>query len=391
VIAQDFFPKIGGAHLWLYEIYRRWPTPVTVLTRSYDEPAAMAVAQAEFDGRSHGALSIKRADIAMGDISLLAKRCWVRFARMVRILRDLSGAGASTVHCLRSFPEGVAGLLHKIRGGRGTRLVVYAHGEEVLIAQSSRQLRLLATLVYRHADLIIANSRSTEALVRSLCPKANIVCIHPGVDAAAYVRPREEVARFRSQWNWPAGTVVVSTIARMEPRKNHAAVIRAVAALRLEGLPLAYVCGGDGEERAALIRLVQELQLEPWVHFTGALSDDQKILTYCASDLYAMPSIRVGEVIEGFGIVFLEAAAAAIASVCGNSGGQSEAVRDGETGLVIDGLQAQQVRKAIETLVRDPALRQKMGLQAVAWAREHDWSKLTASVQQAVLAHAGRP
>ncbi len=384
VISQDFFPQIGGAHLWLYQTYRRWPNPVTLLTRQYGSDPAEREAQASFDAADHGVLRIERVEGAIGEINLLDPACRKRFAAVARSVRALSRGRRTTLHCLRSFPEGFVGLLCKLRAPLTTRLVMFAHGEEVLVAHSSGQLRLMAKAAYRCADLVIANSRSTADLVRQLCPRARIVCIHPGVDAAKFERAPEDTAAFRKQWGWSEQTVIVSTVARMEPRKNQAAVLRAVAALRKEGLPVSYVCGGDGAERPRLIELARELGIQQWTSFPGALEEERKILTYGASDLYAMPSVRAGEMIEGFGIVFLEAAAAGRPSVCGNVGGQAEAVMDGKTGFVVDGLNDEQVRNAIRKLALDPGLRHEMGVEARSWANQHDWSLLAPAVLAAV-------
>ncbi len=390
VITQDFFPKIGGAHYFLYEVYRRWPAPVLLLTRPYEDSPQESAAQAEFDCRSHGSLRIVREDMAIGEIDFLKSSSRRRIGAVVRHVLTLAAGRPVTLHCLRAFPEGLVGLLSKLRRPLSTRLVVYAHGEEVLVARSSRQLKFIASLVYRFADLVIANSRSTEALVRGLAPRAVVACLHPGVDAAAYVCPRNEIEAFRAQWGWPPETIVASTISRMETRKNQSAVIAAVAALRKEeGLPLAYVCAGDGEERPRLVELATALGVAPWVRFPGAVSEKEKVLTFAASDIHVMPSIRVGEMIEGFGIVFLEAAAAGVPSICGNIGGQPEAVLDGETGLVVDGTDPVSVRRAILRLAADAPMRARMGQAAQARARELDWNKVAAAVSSAVARGAG--
>jgi phosphatidylinositol alpha-1,6-mannosyltransferase len=383
-LLQDFFPKIGGAHLWIYEAYRRWPSPVRILTRRFDDSAAEISDEAAFDKRDHGALRIFRDDIAVFDINLLSGQCLRKFMRIVGKIRELAGSEPATIHCLRAFPEGLAGLLSKLRHPGSTGLVTFAHGEEILVAKSSRQLKFIASTVYRFSDLVIVNSKSTEALVRELCPKARIKCIHPGVDAHAFLRDKNAVEQHRKSWQWPTDTVVVSTVARMEPRKNQATVIRAIAELRREGLPLAYVCGSNGEERANLVNLASALGIQEWVRFTGVLTDDERALTYGASHIYAMPSIEFGQMTEGFGIVFLEAAAVGIPSVAGNVGGQAEAVLDGKTGIVVDGLDLSQVKAAIKRLALDAPLRDQMGQEGIKWAKEHDWSVVSEQIQLAI-------
>jgi len=254
----------------------------------------------------------------------------------------------------------------------------------VLIARTSRQLRWMAQRAYQGSDLVIANSENTRRLVLELCPAARVTVIHPGVDVAAFACDTRVVREYRARWNWPADTVIVGTLARMEPRKNHAMVIRAVSELRAQGLPAAYVCAGEGPEKDRLMKLAAELRLTPWVHFPGQVPEQEKALFFLASDMFAMPSIRRGEMIEGFGIVFIEAAAAGLPAICGNSGGQAEAVLDGRTGLVVDGGDLAQVKAAIARLATDQGLRREMGRSAKAWAARHDWQEVARSTVEEI-------
>jgi len=382
VVSFDFFPQIGGAHTWLYEVYRRWSSEVALLTVRYSHAHEEQERQREFDARDHGAMTIARAARPVHQVDLLDPRSLWAFASHVRAIERLrrGGSGRASrgaplrLHALRAFPEGFSAYLYRLAHPRSTRLITYAHGEEVLVAATSRQLRLMARRVYAASDLVIANSENTRQIVRNLCPTARIECIHPGVEVADFARTVGEVERYRAQWPWPRDTVIVCTLARMEPRKNHAAVIRAVSQLRREGLSIALVCGGDGPEKDALVGLARSLGVGDSVLFTGSIAEREKPLMYCASDIYAMPSVQVGEMIEGFGIVFLEAAAAGLPVVCGNSGGQPEAVLDGRTGWVVDGRRMESVVGAIKRLVRDAAERARMGQAARVWAAEHDWA-----------------
>jgi len=86
--------------------------------------------------------------------------------------------------------------------------------------------------------------------------------------------------------------------------------------------------------------------------------------------------VQIGEMIEGFGIVFLEAAAAGVPSICGDSGGQTEAVKNGETGLVVDGRDPAIIAAALRTLAVDTELRQRMGRNGRRWAADFDWARV---------------
>lgn len=377
VITQDFFPTIGGAHLWLYEVYKRWPSPVTILAQDYRRDPELALQQRRFDCLPHGSATILRKDLYINEISLFDLRCLFKYATVLHSLRSIVNDHQLNLHCIRAFPEGIAAAAYKMIFRRLCRLVVYAHGEELLVAKTSRQLRSLTRWTYASADLIIANSRSTEQLVLDLCPGARVCVIHPGVDMAAFQISDQERKACRLRWNWPEETVVLVTMARLEPRKNHAAVIEVMAELRGQGFPLAYVIGSDGEERANLASRIHRLGLTPWVKMTGYLTDEERICTLAAADIHVMPSVKAGPMIEGFGIVFLEAAAVGIPSIAGNTGGQIEAVQHWQTGLVVDGSNAVRLREAIITLVQNKILRDQLGANGKLWARENDWRNIS--------------
>lgn len=385
VISQDFLPGIGGAHTWIYEVYRRWPTPVTVLARTEADRPNEARKTQEFDGEAHGSLRIRRVIPPTGDFSILKRQCVASYWSQMSSLRLHSGKGGAVIHCLRAIPDGLAGALFRRMFPRSTRLIIYAHGEEILITRTSRQLSYFASLAYSTADLVIANSRNTQGLLADLFPKSSrSTCIHPGVDIERYRPESARVSRYRESFGWPPGTPIVTTLGRMEPRKNHVMGIRALARLHGEGLRFGYVCAGDGEERVELVRLAAELKVQEWVRFPGAVPELEKSLLFAASDVFLMASIRVGEMIEGFGIVFLEAAAAGVPSICGSSGGQPEAVLDGRTGLVVNGDSLEEVVIALRKLLSDESLRARMGAGARVWAQQNSWDAIAARTRQAV-------
>jgi phosphatidylinositol alpha-1,6-mannosyltransferase len=390
VISQDFLPKIGGAHTWLYESYRRWESPVRLLTQTYSKDSRIAQAERQFDRAQHGSVEVLREITPPRVLGLLDLSCWKSYAGQLRSIRRLAGGKPVVVHCLRAFPDGFAGALYKLSHRRSTVLVLYAHGEEVLIAQTSGQLGLMAKCAYAAADLIIANSESTRRLVNQLHPNDRTVCVHPGVDPVSFQVPGEQAARYRASWGWPSGTVVLSTMARMEPRKNHRMGIEVLQKLRSEGVPLAFVCAGEGEERLRLEQMAKAAALQEWIRFPGAVGERQKRLLFAASDIYAMPSIQVGEMIEGFGIVFLEAAAAGVPAVCGNTGGQPEAVLDRKTGIVVDGRDLSAVASAVGDLATHPELRRYMGEQGRLWAAQHAWEHVVDRTREAIDAALNR-
>src|SRR5205085_10416083 len=112
--------------------------------------------------------------------------------------------------------------------------------------------------------------------------------------------------------------------------------------------------------------LVKRAAGDPDVHFLGRVDDDMLPRVYAAADVFSMCCRErwFGLEAEGFGIVFMEAAACGVPSVAGRSGGSHEAVADGETGFVVDPHDAGGVRAALDRLLRDDALRERLGAAA---------------------------
>lgn len=390
LVSYDFPPMIGGAHSWLYEIYRRWPTDVDVLTAKYSKSENEASRQRSFDSTDHGALRIARTADTTHQIDLRSyhylRSLWRQASEIGRLAgnRRSSGPEVGVIHALRAFPEGVAAWLCWRRNRRARRLVTYVHGEEILVSQTSRQLAMLANRVYQDSDLVIANSENTRKILAAAFSGIESVSIHPGVDIKRFSQVGDLREAYRIARGWPPETVVVLTLARMEPRKNHAMVIRAITKLRAEGLPLGLICGGDGPERKALETLAHELGVASWVQFVGSIAEEEKPSLFSSADIFAMPSVSVGAMIEGFGIVFLEAAAAGLPTVCGNSGGQREAVLNGKSGFSVDGESLEAVAQAIKLLAQDSDLRHTLGDAGRKWAAENDWEILSEKVQSAV-------
>lgn len=366
--------------MWLYEVYRRWRRKVTVLTLEPGKDDAERSAALEFDSADHGALRISRSLHPIRSLSVASPAFWRACVHQLAAIKR-AGVGGHRIrlHVLRAFPEGIVGWFSKRLAPRRVTLVTYAHGEEILVARTSRQLEWFTRRIYRDSDVVIANSRNTSRMVRELAPEACVEVIHPGVDAEAYELPADEVHAARARWGWRPETLVLVTVARMEARKSQATVIRAVAELVAEGVKIAYVCAGSGPEERRLHALATELGIADRVRFTGLVSDREKRLIFAAADVHAMPAVRAGEMIEGFGIVFIEAAAAGIPSICGNSGGQLEAVQDGITGIAVDGNDQAAVTNAIRRLALDPAMRQELGRNGRAFAARHDWARVVAS------------
>lgn len=387
IFSLDFFPKFGGAHHWLYKVGKYWPEPTIVLTSYIDK---LIKEQQNFDSQPHGSIiKIKRFPFKVNSLGIDGN-FFRNFLILSNFLKRFPSTSPILFHAVKATPEGVIlALLKILYKRRNIKIITYAHGEEFLIAQTSRQLKLLTKWAFRASDLVIANSFSTQKLAKLFCLDSKIKVVHLGVDFEDYQIPLKERLIWRKRWGFPTKNIILITVARMEPRKNHATVIKALAKLREKGLPIVYILIGDGEERKKLETLVKDLAVEPHIKFLGCVSEREKIKSLCASDIFIMPSIQLGPMIEGFGIVFMEAAAAGLPSIAGNVGGQPEAVVHGKTGLVVDGKNADKIANAIQFLVENPDIRKRMGEEAKEWAKKHDWSIISKITYEQVKSYLG--
>jgi phosphatidylinositol alpha-1,6-mannosyltransferase len=156
-------------------------------------------------------------------------------------------------------------------------------------------------------------------------------------------------------------------------------LVRTFAAV-IDAVPgAALVIVGDGPARRTVERLAAQTAPAGSIVFAGEVSDDDLPSLYSAADVFAMPcrSRWGGLEVEGFGIVFMEAASAGLPVVAGRSGGAAEAVADGDTGLVVDGTDDAAVVEAIVRLLRDPSAASAMGARGRARAvEEYDWHRI---------------
>jgi phosphatidylinositol alpha-1,6-mannosyltransferase len=241
-----------------------------------------------------------------------------------------------------------------------------------------------------HAELIIAAgtypARETRKIGGRKTPKT--VIVPPGVDINRfYPLLGNERLVARARFGIAPESIAVVAVSRLVPRKGMDILIEACSALLSQHPSLELVIGGTGRDRERLGAIAQRLGVP--VTFLGRVEDNDLPALYAGADLAAMLCRNrwLGLEQEGFGIVFLEAAAAGVASIAGASGGAPEAVLDGITGRVVS--RPQRVKEAIaalDELISDPARRERYGAAARDRVEnEFDYDVLASQLDRALL------
>jgi phosphatidylinositol alpha-1,6-mannosyltransferase len=274
--------------------------------------------------------------------------------RVDALARDL---GADVVFLDPMLPAGAIGPRL-----RAAPYVVVAHGAEITVYGRAPVSGQIGGWVLRHAAGIVAAGRypAREAQRTARRPVRGVV-VPPGVDVARFTPARDADERrdARGRFGIHPDRPVVLGVSRLVPRKGFDVLIDAVAQLGRD--PLLVLAGG-GRDRQRLEARAARRGLRDAV-FLGRVPDADLPALYRAADVFAMPCRERwgGLEAEGFGIVFLEAAASGLPVVAGRSGGAHEAVDDEVTGFVVESRSVGAVRDAVAKLLADDALRARFG------------------------------
>jgi len=344
LVTNDFPPKVGGIQSYLWELWRRLPA---------DDIAVHTT--------PHAGASVFDADQAFV-VTRSREPVLLPTPTVVRRVRNLAERqGAELVVWDPALPVGQAAR----RVGRPYAVVL--HGSEVTVPGRLPVARSILARVLRGASLVICagNYPAAEAERAAGCTLPTVV-VPPGVDTDRF-RPLDEAERasVRRELGLPVDAPLVVSVSRLVPRKGMDTLIRSAARLGRTEPDLVVAIAGSGRDRRRLEGLVASTGAP--VRLLGRVPEELLPGLYGAGDVFAMlcRSRWGGLEQEGFGIVFLEAAAAGVPQVAGESGGAAEAVAHERTGLVMGRPDAvAQVACTLSDLLGDRERRTEMGREA---------------------------
>ena len=355
-LTNDFGPRAGGIETFVHGLIERLPKGSVVVytsqqgdTKSYDQSWL----------REYGVKVVRdRAKMLLPTPRVI----W-------QVRKLIAKEQPENIVFGAAAPLAIAGKLLKAE-----RKIALTHGHEVWWAKVP-PFNLLLRLIGNSVDhLTYLGDFTKREISKALSKKGRkaLVQIAPGIDTEKF-KPVDS-SQLRKQLGIDDKEVIVS-VGRLVPRKGQDILVKALPKILQARSNAHLLFVGSGPYQAKLESMIKARNLEKFVTFTGRVQYEDLARYICAGDIFAMPSRSrfAGLEVEGLGIVYLEASACAIPVLAGNSGGAPDAVDEGVTGLVVDGLNEAQVAEGVIKLLSSD--RKVMGSAGRNWAVTNwDWS-----------------
>ena len=357
IVTNDFPPRKGGIQSFVHSLASCLPADLlTVYAPKWDGAKEFDAAQPFEVVRHPTSLMLPGPSVTSRAVSIVKR---------VRAEAVVFGAAA---------PLGL--ITPALRRAGVERAIAITHGHEAGWA-ALPGARTLLRRIGEDTDVVTYlgeyfRVRMSRAL--SAQAAARMVRLDPGVDAARFRPVPEAAARIRERHGL-TGRPVAVCVSRLVPRKGQDTLIKAWPEVLRQVPDAALLIVGNGSHMANLRQLTERSRLNPHVRFTGPVPENELPAHYAAADVFAMPcrTRRRGLDVEGLGIVYLEASAAGLPVVGGDSGGAPDAILDGESGYIVPGRDVSALADRIAELLSDPAKARAMGEKGRAWV-ERDWS-----------------
>ena len=227
--------------------------------------------------------------------------------------------------------------------------------------------------VLNNIDHVVSNSKFTKNLaINSGVDDKKIIVINPGVE------PSKELSKeilFEAEDMLQHKNPRLITVSRLEKRKNHEKIIMSLRNLKQLYPNIIYTCIGYGEEEENIKKLVKELNLENQVLFLKNISQELKNALLAKSNLFVMPSVIYKKSVEGFGIAYIEAAQYGLPSIGGKDGGEADAIKNNETGIICDGNSLDEIYSSIDLILKNNSYKNFIN-KTKEFAKKFEWDNI---------------
>lgn len=341
LIASFFYPpEHGGIQNYTHNLASHLPAhKIAILTKnhprseSFDKNQPFAIHRTSFDSTLK---KIKLSNLA--------------FYRTLK--KTIQTENAKQLLLAHPLPLGLSAIALKKR--YKIPFSIFTHGTEITKAQQNSTQKKLLKLVFSEAQNIICTTDFMRQILENEfnVKKDEITIIPPGIN------PK------KTQPKTITSDTKLLTVGRLVKRKGHDLTLKALHHIVEENKNIHYTIAGDGPEKNSLEKLIRAYNLEKFVTIKENLTDQEIKNEYANSDIFIMPTRNIDGDIEGFGMVFLEAALYHLPIIASKSGGVSEAIQHNHNGILIpeprqnsSASDIETLTNAIQTYINNPELR----------------------------------
>lgn len=357
IVTQDYFPEIGGITSWCYQLAKSF------IKKDFE---VLVVAKNTYEKDDFVGKTILQHGI---NVYRLNSDRWKnkRNIRISKFIRQINTP--ETLFICANWKVAVPLMFESFFAK--INYIVAFHGLDAFEDRKLNKILLKRTI--KKSVLAIAVSRFTkEILIAHNVQLNKLKVITNGVDTETcyYQKPSQE---FLDKFNISSGFKLLS-VGRLIKRKGFDYLIQALAKLNISNIH--YYIAGEGKYLNRLKELISENNLSEQVHLLGYVDDNEMNMLYSAADLFVMPARNLEKDVEGFGIVYLDAAACKTPSIASFGNGSEDAVEHMETGVLVNPDSIDDIAAAIKMIYDDKNLRDKLSENAYQRAiSEFAWDK----------------
>ena len=307
----------------------------------------------------HEVLILKESSDGFDGIPIL-KRGYGLFFSALRAWKHLRDC--DIIHALDVYPYGIIAYLTNIFLNK--RLVITAQGTYSIAPLYHKKTSWLSKKSCRAADIVIAISNFTKKELLKKTTVSKIEVINHGINLRNFYREhKEESERF------------ILGIGSLKSRKGYHISIPAFVLAKKRIPDLKYKIIGSQEDAhyfSKLKSLARDYAVEDDIEFLSRISDEHLSSLYQKARLFILTSINVDHHFEGFGLVFLEAAAAGLPVIGTKGNGIEDAIKDGDNGILVPQNDIEKTATAITSILSDNSRWKNMSNYSYRWAKDHD-------------------
>ena len=356
LVTNDLGPRAGGIESFVLSLVERVPKGCLIIYTSTQKGSAPFDAQLL---ERFGAVVIRdRAKILLPTPRVNHRA--VKILKQYQIKTVWFGAAAP-----------LALMAKQLRTSGATNIVALSHGHEIWWAKIPILKQLLRKIIKDVDHLGYLGQFTKGEIVKASNQIDKFVQIAPGIDTDHFM-PKSARADLIKKYRLEDRRVIVS-VGRLVHRKGQDKLIESLPKI-LQSFPDAVLLlVGEGPIKQMLKNTAKQLGVTNQVIFAGRVQHIDLPDYICLGEVFAMPvrSRFAGLEVEGLGIVYLEASACGLPVIVGNSGGATDAVIDGVTGLLVDGSDTDQIADAVCKLLTDQSRAKAMGLAGRGWVIEN--------------------